>query len=169
MLIDSQPTHSQHSISVVIDTRQWVDSQPRVNRLMYGLLLGGMSAKIISWLWTKMLIKCRSSINRGVDQSSRGSMESQMRLLIGVLIEGRWRVDQGYQLKAAIDTAELCLLIVHMILIALGMSIVNNNLYVYVPCINCCYSYCKIQTIFIWQIFYYNCAVHTETISYPWY
>ena len=42
-------------------------------------------------------------------------MESQMRLLIGVLIEGRWRVDQGCQLKAAIDTAELCLLIVHMI------------------------------------------------------
>ena len=56
-------------------------------------------------------------------------MESQMRLLIGVWIEGRWRVDQGYQLKAAIDTAELCLLIVHiLILIALGMSIVNNNL-----------------------------------------
>ena len=75
-----------------------------------------------------MLIKCRSSINRGVDQRYQGSMESQMRLLIGVLIEGRWRVDQGYQLKAAIDTAELCLLIVHMILIALGMSIVNNNL-----------------------------------------
>ena len=55
-----------------------------------------------------MLIKCRSSINRGVDQRYRGSMENQMRLLIGVLIEGRWRVDQGYQLKAAIDTAELC-------------------------------------------------------------
>ena len=76
-----------------------------------------------------MLIKCRSSINRGVDQRYRGSIIGKPNEVID------WGVDRGTmesRSRVSIEGSDMILqnyvIIVHMILIALGMSIVNNNL-----------------------------------------
>ena len=69
----------RHSLTV---GRKLVECQP-VQRYRNWSTLNGMSAKI-SWLSTKMLIKCWSSVNWG---AGRGSMEGRLRVLIKGIVQ----------------------------------------------------------------------------------